>query len=117
MSVRASTAPDGAILGWRRFGPILAVHFFGTLGFSLAIPFLVFIVDDLGGAPWTYGLLGATYSAFQLVGAPVLGGWSDRTGRRPVLVASQMGTLGAWLVFLIAHNEEFDFLDYLTKEQ
>ncbi len=84
------------------FGPILAVNFFGTLGFSLAIPFLVFIVDDLGGATWTYGLLGATYSAFQLVGAPTLGRWSDRTGRRPVLVASQAGTLAAWLLFLVA---------------
>ena len=92
----------GAVLPWHTFGPILAVHLFGTLGFSLAIPFLVFIVDDLGGATWTYGLLGATYSAFQLVGAPMLGRWSDRTGRRPVLVASQVGTLAAWLLFLVA---------------
>ncbi len=86
----------------RRFGPILAVHFLGTLGFSLAIPFLVYIVRDLGGASWTYGLVGATYSACQLVGAPLLGRWSDRAGRRPVLVASQVGTLAAWVLFLIA---------------
>ncbi len=99
---RASAVTEGAVLPWRTFGPILAVHLFGTLGFSLAIPFLVFIVDDLGGATWTYGLLGATYSMFQLVGAPALGRWSDRTGRRPVLVASQAGTLAAWLLFLVA---------------
>ncbi len=82
--------------------PILAVHFLGTLGFSLAIPFLVFVVTDLGGAPWTYGVVGATYSACQFVGAPLLGRWSDRAGRRPVLIVSQVGTLAAWLLFLLA---------------
>jgi len=98
----AVSRPARPVLGWANFGPILGIHFLGTLGFSLALPFLVFIVADLGGAPWTYGLLGATYSAFQLLGAPLLGGWSDRTGRRPVLVASQVGTFVAWLVFLVA---------------
>jgi MFS family permease len=95
----AQTAPS---LPWSGFAPILAIHFLGTLGFSLAIPFLVFIVTDLGGAAWTYGLIGATYSTCQLFGAPVLGRWSDRTGRRPVLVASQVGTLIAWIIFLVA---------------
>lgn len=89
-------------LPWTSFAPILAIHFLGTLGFSLAIPFLVFIVSDFGGASWTYGLLGATYSGFQLLGAPILGRWSDRTGRKPILVVSQVGTLAAWLLFLVA---------------
>jgi DHA1 family tetracycline resistance protein-like MFS transporter len=100
-AVAAQPAP-APTLPWSSFGPILAVHFLGTLGFSLAIPFLVFIVADLGGAPWTYGLVGATYSTFQLFGAPALGRWSDRTGRRPVLLASQLGTFLAWVLFLIA---------------
>ncbi len=89
-------------LAAKTFGPILAVHFLGTLGFSLAIPFLVYIVDDLGGASWTYGLVAATYSAFQLVGAPALGKWSDRIGRRKVLIVSQVGTFFAWVLFLVA---------------
>jgi len=82
--------------------PILAVQFIGTLGFSIDLPFLVFLVTDFGGAPWTFGLIGATYSASQLVGAPLLGRWSDRYGRRPVLVISQAGTMAAWLVLLLA---------------
>lgn len=89
-------------LAWGRFAPILAVQFIGTLGYSIAIPFLVFLVADFGGAPWTYGLVGATYSACQLVGAPILGRWSDRAGRRRVLITSQAGTMVAWLLFLVA---------------
>ena len=88
--------------GISRFVPILAVQFIGTLGYSIAIPFLVFLVTDFGGVAWTYGLIGAAYSACQLVGAPILGRWSDRAGRRPVLIASQAGTLVAWLIFLVA---------------
>jgi MFS family permease len=47
-------------------------------------------------------LIGATYSAFQLIGAPILGRWSDRYGRRKILLLSQLGTLVSWLIFLIA---------------
>ena len=93
---------DQAPLEWRTFAPILAVQFIGTLGYSIAIPFLVFLITDLGGAAWTYGVVGAMYSACQLVGAPILGRWSDRVGRRPVLVVSQAGTMFAWLLFLLA---------------
>lgn len=82
--------------------PILSVAFVGSLGFSIVLPFLVFVVTRLGGNALVYGALGATYSAFQLVGAPILGRWSDRFGRRRVLLVSQLGTLAAWLVFLAA---------------
>ena len=80
--------------------PILSVTFVGSLGFSIVLPFLVFVVTRLGGNALVYGALGATYSAFQLVGAPVLGRWSDRIGRRKVLLVSQLGTLVSWLIFL-----------------
>jgi len=82
--------------------PLLLVNFIGTLGYSILIPLLIFIVVDLGGNGIVYGLLGATYSFFQFIGAPVLGRWSDRIGRRPVLLLSQLGTLLAWVVFGIA---------------
>ncbi len=80
--------------------PLLLVNFIGTVGFSLVLPFLVFLVTDWGGNAFVYGFAGATYSAFQLVGAPVLGRWSDRFGRRKILLVSQAGTLVSWLVFL-----------------
>ncbi|MFQ5695585.1 MAG: MFS transporter, partial [Terriglobia bacterium] len=49
-----------------------------------------------------YGFMGATYSAFQLVGAPILGRWSDSYGRKKILLLSQAGTLASWTVFVAA---------------
>ena len=82
--------------------PILSVNFVGTLGFSIVLPFLVFLVTKWGGNALIYGLVGATYSAFQLIGAPILGRWSDRYGRRKILLLSQLGTLASWAIFLVA---------------
>ncbi len=82
--------------------PLLAVNFIGTLGFSIVLPFLVFLTTRFGGNELMYGLLGATYPAFQFFGAPVLGRWSDIYGRRRVLLLSQIGTFLAWLLFLLS---------------
>jgi DHA1 family tetracycline resistance protein-like MFS transporter len=82
--------------------PLLLVNFIGTLGFSIVLPFLVFLVTRFGGNAIIYGVIGATYPAFQLIGAPILGKWSDLYGRRKILFLSQFGTLISWLLFLVA---------------
>jgi MFS transporter, DHA1 family, tetracycline resistance protein len=82
--------------------PILLVNFVGTLGFSIVLPFLVFLVMKFGGNAIVYGLLAATYPAFQLIGSPVLGRWSDIFGRKKVLLLSNAGTSVGWILFLFA---------------
>lgn len=82
--------------------PILSVNFIGTLGYSIVMPFLVFLVNRFGGNEFLYGVLGSIYPAFQFIGAPIMGRWSDTMGRRRVLLISQVGTLIAWIVFLFA---------------
>ncbi len=74
----------------------------GTLGFSIVLPFLVFLVTDFGGNALVYGILSATYPAFQLIGAPLLGRWSDLYGRRKILLLSHLGTLAGWIIFFVA---------------
>mgnify|MGYP003296061319 CR=1 FL=1 len=81
---------------------ILLVNFTGTLGFSIVLPFLVFLVMNLGGDAVIYSLLAATYPAFQLIGSPILGRWSDIYGRRKVLLLSNVGTAIGWILFVIA---------------
>jgi MFS family permease len=82
--------------------PIFAVSFVGSLGFSVVMPFLVFLVTRWGGNGFLYGVIGATYSGFQLVGAPILGRWSDAIGRRRVLLLSQLGTVLSWAILAVA---------------
>jgi MFS transporter, DHA1 family, tetracycline resistance protein len=82
--------------------PLLLINFIGTLGFSIVLPFLVFLVIDLGGNAIVYGILNATYPAFQLIGAPILGRSSDIYGRKKILLLSHGGTLAGWVIFLIA---------------
>ena len=82
--------------------PILLVNFVGTLGFSIVLPFLVFVVMKFGGDAIVYGLLAATYPAFQLIGSPILGKWSDTYGRKKILLLSNIGTSIGWLIFLFA---------------
>ncbi len=82
--------------------PLLLINFIGTLGFSIVLPFLVFLVIDFGGNAIIYGILAAVYPAFQLVGAPILGRWSDIYGRKKVLLVSNGGTLIGWIFFLFA---------------
>jgi len=82
--------------------PILTVNFVGTLGFSIVMPSLVFLVTRFGGNALVFGLMGATYSFFQLLAAPLLGRLSDRYGRRRILFLSELGTLVSWAVFLVA---------------
>jgi MFS family permease len=82
--------------------PILLVNFIGTLGFSIVLPFLVFLVTKFGGNALVYGIMGAVYPALQLIGAPLLGKWSDIYGRRKILFLSQAGTLAGWCIFFAA---------------
>jgi len=82
--------------------PLLFSNFIGTLGFSIVLPFLVFLVTGFGGNSIVYGILAAIYPAFQLIGAPILGRWSDTYGRKKVLLICNGGTLIGWIIFLFA---------------
>lgn len=82
--------------------PLLAVSFISMLGYGIVLPSLVYIVQRFHGGNFLYGALGASYSAFQFIGAPVLGKLSDRFGRKRILFICMLGSTVAWVLFLVA---------------
>lgn len=73
-------------------------------GFGIIIPVLPKLIEELTGGGLSEaaiygGWLTISYSVMQFISAPVLGGLSDRFGRRPVLLASLFG-LGLDYIFL-----------------
>lgn len=85
-----------------RLLPAYLLTFVNTLGYSILMPVLPFIVAGYGAPKWVFGLMLSLYAAFQFVGAPFLGALSDAWGRKPILLISQTGTLLSWFIFLIA---------------
>ena len=69
-----------------------------VLGLTIILPLLPFYAERLGASPTLVGLLVSTYAACQLIAGPVLGQISDRTGRRPLLLVSQLGTFIGFLI-------------------
>src|SRR5579859_7052684 len=62
------------------------------------IPLLPFYAERLGASPTVIGYLVGVYAFCQLFSGPMLGRLSDRTGRKPLLIVSQIGTLIGFLV-------------------
>jgi len=72
------------------------------LGFGMILPILPFYGQQYGATDFQVGVLFASFSAAQLVFAPLLGRLSDRVGRRPVLLATIAASASAHLVFAFA---------------
>ena len=78
--------------------PIFLIVVVDVLGLTIILPLLPFYAERLGASPTVVGLLVSTYAACQLVAGPVLGQISDRVGRRPLLLVSQLGTFIGFLI-------------------
>ena len=80
------------------------------LGLTIILPLLPFYAESLGATPRVVGLLVSAYSICQLLAGPPLGHLSDRIGRRPVLLVSQVGTCIGFLILAYAHTLWLVFL-------
>jgi MFS transporter, DHA1 family, tetracycline resistance protein len=89
---------------------IFLTIFVNLVGFGIIIPLLPFYAETFGASPLVIGLLFAVFSVCQLGAAPALGDWSDKYGRRPVLIFSLLGTVVSFVMLAVAHSITMLFL-------
>ncbi|MDB5324343.1 MAG: tetracycline resistance efflux pump [Phycisphaerales bacterium] len=106
--------PKGALLS------IFLIVLVDFLGFGLIIPLLPFYIPDYENNPLKVTLLFSVYSICQFIGAPILGALSDRYGRRPILIFSQIGSAAGYILLGVASVGTWDphtrlMLVYLSR--
>ncbi len=90
--------------------PIFLIVSVDVLGLTIILPLLPFYAEKLGASPAVVGLLVSTYAFCQLIAGPMLGRMSDHTGRRPLLLVSQVGTFIGFLILAYANSLWLVFL-------
>ena len=85
------------------------------IGIGLIIPIVPELIIELtdstvSEAAFLGGLLTATYAVMQFIFAPILGGLSDKLGRRPVLLIALLGLGLDYLVIVFAPTMAWLFI-------
>lgn len=76
--------------------------FIDLIGFGIVLPLLPSYSEDFGATAFMIGAIGSSYSVMQFLFAPAWGRLSDRIGRRPVLLVSNLGASISYALFAIA---------------
>ncbi|MEM7134646.1 MAG: MFS transporter [Chloroflexota bacterium] len=89
----------------RRLLTILLIVFVQMVGASMILPILpLYAQREFAMSPQFITLLAASFFAGQFVAGPYLGRLSDKIGRLPVLIVSQIGTAISFLMLALAPN-------------
>lgn len=97
-------------LDFKKIMPVLVIILVDLLGLSIIIPLMPLFAARFGANALIIGVLGSTYPFMQFIGAPVLGRLSDRFGRRPILIVSQVGTFLGFILLGFANGLPLLFL-------
>jgi DHA1 family tetracycline resistance protein-like MFS transporter len=108
------TTPSDEKLDFKKVLPIFIIVLIDLLGLTIIIPLMPLYATSFGANALTIGFLGATYPIFQFIGAPLLGRLSDRYGRRPILLISQLGTLIGFLLLGLTNSLWMLFLSRIV---
>ena len=84
--------------------PIFVLVFVDVLGLTVILPLLHLYGAAYGASPLEIGLVAAAFPLAQLVGVPVMGALSDRYGRKPLLLISQITTCLSFVMLGMANS-------------
>lgn len=95
----------------RRQLTILLIVFVNIFGASMILPILpLYAQRHFDMSPRIITLLNTSFFAAQFLAGPYLGRWSDTSGRLPVLIISQIGTVISFIMLAMAQSIEMLFL-------
>ena len=103
-------APGGAAVAF-----IFVTVLLDMLALGVVIPILPkliesFVANDTASAARIFGLFGTAWALMQFVFSPLLGGLSDRFGRRPVVLLSNFGLAADYVLMALAPSLSWLFV-------
>ena len=81
---------------------IFLTVFLDLVGFGIVLPQLPVYSKQFGASGLMVGFIVASYSIMQFFFAPIWGRWSDRVGRRPIILISTFGSVISYSIFAVA---------------
>jgi len=78
--------------------PVFLIVLVDVFGMTLVIPLLAIYAETFHATPLQATMLVSVFAACQLISGPVIGHVSDRVGRKPMLLISQIGTFIGFIV-------------------
>ena len=92
--------------------PVFLIVLVDVFGMTLVIPLLAIYAESFGATALQATLLVSVFAVCQLVSGPLLGHASDRVGRKPMLIISQIGT---FIGFIILARASTLWMIYLSR--
>jgi MFS transporter, DHA1 family, tetracycline resistance protein len=83
---------------------IFLTVFIDLLGFGLVMPIFPVYVKTMGATNIEIGMITAAYAIMNFIFTPLLGSYSDRFGRRPILLATILINVIAFFIFGLANS-------------
>jgi multidrug resistance protein len=94
----------GLMKGDKNLWVLVFICVINSMGFGIIVPLLYSYGKKFGLNEQTVGILTASFSVAQFFATPLLGGLSDKWGRKPLLAISLFGTCASFLLFATAQS-------------